>query len=254
MNPVRSTLVVFVTLLVLIGTAYLTFTRLPEEQFILSEDGVFSIEAMTGSDVTIDVTKAGVGREAGAAVVGNVYYVTPSEARLSEAANIRIRYTDELVEGLDLANLTIAYYDLEVEAWRAVPTSLDRTRQMFSAETGHLSSWALIQTHNLVKPSQVNDSVALLREMSPSGATGFVMELAYSIEGDDYILSEEIITSGGCGGIYQVGEHTVQTEEIFLTSAQVDGVHQEVDFKLVATWEIGQGCPEAAPLSSTSTR
>ncbi len=254
MNPMRSTLVVFVTLLVLIGTVFLTFTRLPEEQFVISEDGIFSIEAMTGSDVTIDVTEAGVGREAGAAVIGNVYYVTPSEARLSEVATIRIRYTEEQVKELNLSNLSIAYYDLDVEAWHRVPTSLDRTRQIFSAETGHLSSWALIQTHQIVKPNLVNDAASRLRELPPSGATGYVMELAYSIEGDDYILLEETITSGGCGGIYQVGEHTAQTDDSFTTTAQVDGVDQEVEFKLVATWEIGQGCVEDAPLSPTSTR
>jgi len=70
MNPVRSTLIVFVTLLIFIGTAFLMFTRLPEDQFVLSEDGLMSVEAVTGSDVRIEIQQAGVGQDGNAFVVG----------------------------------------------------------------------------------------------------------------------------------------------------------------------------------------
>jgi len=169
-------------------------------------------------------------------------------------ATIRIRYTEEIEKEFDLSGLSIAYFDLNVNAWRAVPTSLDRDRQIFSAETGHLSSWALVRVNEIVLPDEVNNAVNKLRDLPPSGSTGYLMEVAYSVDGEEFILHEERVASGGCNGVYQVGEHQAITEQDFIAMTKVDGVNQEMFFKVIATWEIGDGCPTSSLLGPSVNR
>ncbi|MBU0531393.1 hypothetical protein KJ910_02775 [Patescibacteria group bacterium] len=240
-------LMIIIVLLVFVGTAYLMFARLPEERVVTSADGMITVEASVGSDVSIEITLGGVSTVQQTAVIGNVYFVEPSEVILSEPATVIMRYTDELLVGEDPGRLMIGYYDMEARAWRALPSRLDRTTQELSAETGHLSSWALLVDRQIELPLALNDLIQELTSQPLAGATGYVVEVAYTLTGKDYVLVPGNVVTGGCGGIYESGQRQEWTEGTGSYRAMVDGVTQTVDFRVIVKWEIAEGCFEFKP-------
>lgn len=201
-----------------------------------------------GSDVKIEITLGGTSPIEHTAVIGNVYFVDPSGSILSAPATITMRYTESMLVGVDPAQLVIGYYDLEAQAWRTLSSRLNRTTQELSAETGHLSSWALLVDHQVELPLALNDLIHDLTVEPMEGATGYVVEVAYTLAGQDYVLVPGNVVTGGCGGVYELGQTQEWTEAEESYQAQVDGVDQAVDFKVIVKWELGNGCEEGEEL------
>ncbi len=237
-------LMIVIVLLVFVGTAFLMFARLPEERVVTSADGMITVEASVGSDVTIEITRGGASAVEHTAVVGSAYYVNPSESVLSQPATITMRYTEEMLSGVDPAQLVIGYYDLEAHAWRTLSSRLNRDLTELSAETGHLSSWALLVERQVELPLELNDLIHNLTVEPMEDATGYIVEVAYTLAGEDYVLVPGNVVTGGCGGVYQLGQAQEWTEVRESYQAMVDGVDQTVDFKVIVKWEIGNGCKE----------
>ncbi len=250
MKSQNQYLMILIVVLVFAGTAYLMFSRLPEERIVSSDDGLITVEAVTQSDVVFEITSESR-PEAQMAVLGKVYSVEPSDARLSQAATIRMRYTDEMLGELNPAQLVIGYFDTNVQAWRTLPTSLNRNARELSAETSHLSSWAILIDRNIEIPLAINDLIYRLISKPLYGATGYQVEIAYSIGEGDFILLPDKPASGGCGGVYRTGEIREFTSLEQVLEASVDGVVEAINFRVIATWEVGEGCLDGKELSAS---
>lgn len=238
-----------IVLLVALGTVFLMFNRLPEERVIISDDGLFTIEAWVGESISIVVSE----NEATASnIISQIYDVQPSEAQLTTFATITIRYSEESLGDTQAEELIIGYFDEVAEVWRTVPSTIDLEAQTVSAEVDHLSSWGLVVNRQVELGGALNEAIQSIAQDIPVGATGLLIETAYGLVGEAPVLVPGVLLSGGCGGVYERGQETYQNIESLEATAQINGVSQTVQFRVVGTWAIGKGCTTTSPFTNQS--
>lgn len=223
-----------VILLILAGTAFLLVSNNPEERSVTSGDGRVTVTATLARDQTLDVAEVpGTNSVVYTAVLGPVYQLYPAGQVLTTPATLTFSYGEAIPNAQALA-LRVGYFDDAFQMWRTVETRLDTSKHQASASINEFSEWALLQLDDVARPNFEKEITALI-SAPPEGAVGYTLEVGYSDQPGDFVILNGAGKSGGCGGQYQTGESTQMTS----TS---DMFGDNLEYQIVAVWEIGEGC------------
>lgn len=230
----------FVGVLVAAGTFFLLLAKSPEAEVVMSDDGLVRLSGDFIAPEGLQIRATETDEGSFTAVVGSVYVFTPSNVPFAGPVTLFMSYPDEISEE-ETARLRIGEYDEAFGMWRPLPSEVSLERGDVRTPMDSTGTTRALLLLDPVGRPNFDAEMDQLIASAPAGAVGFEMEVGYADVPGDFVMLEGAGSAGGCAGQFQSGESTV-------TTSIADVFGEQLEYQIVAVWQLGEGCPEELPL------
>lgn len=227
-TPLASGAAIGVLVLVLVGTFALLQLPDPERSSVASLDDNVRI-AGAWAPSSAPLIRAEPVEGPFTAVRGTVYNI----AGIPAPAGHPYRLAIQVPKDIPVQDAVLYQRDVLLNAWRAVPASLDASRWFLETEQMTLprTAWAVGNAFVPAPSAQAFAALQSLVAVPPPGAVGYRAALLAATVPDDYVVTKDPFGSGGCEGRFQAGTERTRTS--------LDTTEKE---RVVLVWELGAGC------------
>jgi len=227
------------------ATTFLMLAKDPERVTVTSEDYQVVVDGPVREGTVVRITKnEALSRELHTAVVAPVYDIEPNRTVFEQPLDLTMFFNPDLVAAAQ--DLALGYFDTDRSAWRVVPSEVDGQGHHVQASVDHFSPWTILLKREVVISPDVID---LLDSMIANGfrenVVGYTADIAYSTIEDDFVILFDDYREGGCNTVFQIGDRLQTQAKEIVAPASVDGEEQEVTFKVLIDWQLGEGCSES---------
>ncbi|MFH1712277.1 MAG: hypothetical protein ABH846_03525 [Patescibacteria group bacterium] len=242
-----SSIITVIIALIIIGlSAFLIFSREPEETMVQSSDGIVEITGLAreSQPITIETLDPIEGDR----LFGPLYKIEPSTIVLENPVTIFFDIAAQ--ENQD--DLVVYQFDESAKMWEQVEPIVSFEDDLIIA-ANQLGTFAVGKYFTIDAPNFLTLYDELLT-MAPEKAVGFELVTGFATADEPLVKISKTEQTGGCGGLLQSGNREEKSLIQHEARVLVDDVETFVEFSFVARWFVNdvEGCSEGEDLEPFS--
>ncbi|RMD51016.1 hypothetical protein D6827_03020 [Candidatus Parcubacteria bacterium] len=214
---------------------YVMTVKTPEQQRIVSDDNILSVDGFfIGDNVSVEK------------IADWQYLVTPISVMPNQTAILSFDLSSWPEEKSPPA---IYYFDDQISMWELILSPNDIRGDIAIIQRNKLGKFAVHQYMDIKAPDFISQYDALLK-MAPKNTVAYQFDTGFNAGDDFFIKIANDEQKGGCGGIFLKGNKMQKSELQNTAHVLLNDIQSEVLFVYRAIWYVGDGCEngEISPL------